>query len=161
MPPAVGINGAADPGDSFAVEGPDYSPGFWLWHATLRWQREIAAALAPLDLTHVQFVLLACAWWLNGHGVVPSQLQLARQAGTDVKMTSEVVRKLEAKRLLARETDPADTRVRRLRITPAGEALARQAVDFVEAADAAFFRPVTDTGISTAAITAMLRRLSG
>jgi DNA-binding MarR family transcriptional regulator len=157
----VASNGAADSGGGFAVDGPDYSPGFWLWHATLRWQREVAAALAPLDLTHVQFVLLACAWWLNGHGLVPSQLQLARQAGTDVKMTSEVVRKLEAKGLLSRETDPADTRVRRLRITAAGEALARQAVDCVEAADSAFFRPVTDTGTSAEAITALLRRLSG
>ncbi|WP_244312125.1 hypothetical protein [Streptomyces griseofuscus] len=35
---------------------PGDSPGFLLWHATLRWQRDIATALAPLDLTHVQFV---------------------------------------------------------------------------------------------------------
>ena len=33
----------------------------------------------------------------NAHGQVPNQLALARQAGTDVKMTSEVVRKLAAK----------------------------------------------------------------
>ena len=43
---------------------PQNSPGFLLWHVTLRWQRDIAAALAPLDLTHVQFVLLASTWWL-------------------------------------------------------------------------------------------------
>jgi hypothetical protein len=41
---------------------PNESPGFLLWHARLRWQRDIAQALAPLDLTHVQFVLLACTW---------------------------------------------------------------------------------------------------
>src|SRR3974377_1156705 len=98
------------PGTGLAIEGPDYSPGFWLWHATLRWQRGIAAALAPFGLTHVQFVLLSCAWWMNDHGVVPNQLELARQAGTDVKMTSQVVRKLEAKGLLAPGTDPAATR---------------------------------------------------
>jgi DNA-binding MarR family transcriptional regulator len=161
MLPEVESNDASGSLGGFAVEGPDYSPGFWLWHATLRWQREVTAALAPLDLTHVQFVLLACAWWLNTRGLVPSQLQLARQAGTDVKMTSEVVRKLAAKGLLVRDTDPADTRVRRLQITPAGEALARQAVELVEAADAAFFRPVTDTGTPAATVTAMLRRLSG
>src|SRR5256885_5403077 len=44
------------------------SPGFLLWHATLRWQRDVASALAPLDLTHVQFMLLACGWWLNEQG---------------------------------------------------------------------------------------------
>ena len=103
-------DGAAPGPGGLAIEGPDYSPGFWLWHATLRWQREVAAALAPTGLTHVQFVLLSCAWWLNGHGAVPNQLQLARQAGTDVKMTSQVVRKLEAK----------STRTRRHRAGGAG-----------------------------------------
>ena len=47
---------------------PDDSPGFLLWHVTLRWQRDIAAALAPMGLTHVQFVLLATCWWLNSRG---------------------------------------------------------------------------------------------
>ena len=60
---------------------PNDSPGFLLWHATLRWQRGITAALAPLDLTHVQFVLLACTWWLNTHGEHPNQLAVARHPG--------------------------------------------------------------------------------
>jgi DNA-binding MarR family transcriptional regulator len=146
-------------GEGLAIEGPDYSPGFWLWHATLRWQRGIAAVLAPFGLTHVQFVLLSCAWWMNDHGVVPNQLELARQAGTDVKMTSQVVRKLEAKGLLARDTDPGDTRARRLRITPEGTELALRAIEHVDRADAAFFRPVTSTGTSTERVTALFRLL--
>ncbi|ARE77855.1 MarR family transcriptional regulator [Streptomyces sp. Sge12] len=121
---------------------PGESPGFLLWHATLRWQREIAAALAPLDLTHVQFVLLACTWWLNSQGEQPNQLALARQAGTDVKMTSQVLRTLENKGLVAREVDPADTRAKRLRVTDAGADLAPRAIAAVEGADAQFFRPV-------------------
>ncbi|WP_405721165.1 MarR family transcriptional regulator [Streptomyces sp. NBC_01537] len=121
---------------------PGESPGFLLWHATLRWQRDIAAALAPLDLTHVQFVLLACAWWLNAQGEHPNQLALARQAGTDVKMTSQVLRTLETKGLVAREVDPADTRAKRLRVTDAGAELAPRAIAAVERADALFFRPV-------------------
>ncbi len=142
------------------IDGPHYSPGFWLWHATLRWQREIAAVLAPLDLTHVQFVLLSCAWWLNDHGHVPNQLALARQAGTDVKMTSEVVRKLEAKGLLQREIDPEDTRARRLRITPQGVAVALRAITEVERADARFFRPIAGTDADTDRIATLLRRLA-
>ncbi|MET9503698.1 MarR family transcriptional regulator [Streptomyces sp. NPDC006622] len=121
---------------------PGGSPGFLLWHATLRWQREIATALGPLDLTHVQFVLLACTWWLNTHGEQPNQLALARQAGTDVKMTSQVLRALEAKGLIEREVDPADTRAKRLRVTSAGAALAPRAIAVVEDADARFFQPV-------------------
>jgi DNA-binding MarR family transcriptional regulator len=121
---------------------PGRSPGFLLWHATLRWQRSIAAALEPFGLTHVQFVLLACAWWLNGRGEEPNQLQLARQAGTDVKMTSQVVRALERKGLLERTVDPADTRARRLRVTPAGAELAPRGIAAVERTDAEFFAPV-------------------
>src|SRR5947207_3578825 len=118
---------------------PDDSPGFLLWHVTLRWQRDIAAVLAPLDLTHVQFVLLATTWWLNSRGEDPNQLGVARQAGTDVKMTSQVLRKLEAKGLVERAVDPADTRARRLRATRRGADLAQRAIAAVEAADSAFF----------------------
>jgi DNA-binding MarR family transcriptional regulator len=135
---------------------PEESPGFLLWHVTLRWQREIAAALAPLDLTHVQFVLLASTWWLNSRGEDPNQLGVARQAGTDVKMTSEVLRKLEAKRLIVRTVDAADTRARKIRVTERGGELAVRAVAAVEAVDAAFFRAVPDTG----ALLAMLRPLA-
>jgi DNA-binding MarR family transcriptional regulator len=136
---------------------PDDSPGFLLWHVTLRWQRDIAAALAPLDLTHVQFVLLATAWWMNTHGERPNQLSLARQAGTDVKMTSQVLLKLEAKGLLEREVDAADTRAKRLRVTDRGVRLAKRAVATVEKVDGAFFAPVAHPE----RLLAMLRPLAG
>jgi DNA-binding MarR family transcriptional regulator len=134
---------------------PEQSPGFLFWRVTLRWQREIAAALAPLDLTHVQFVLLATAWWLNSRGEDPNQLRLARQAGTDVKMTSEVLRKLEAKGLITRTVDAADTRARKLRVTDRGTGLALRALAVVEATDAAFFQATPDRD----ALLAMLRAL--
>jgi DNA-binding MarR family transcriptional regulator len=124
-----------------ALEPAD-SPGFLLWHATLRWQRTIAAALAPLELTHVQFVLLASTWWLNRGGQHPNQVGVAAHAGTDVKMTSQVLRSLERKRLIARDVDPRDTRSRLVRVTADGEALAPRAVAAVEDVDAAFFAPV-------------------
>jgi DNA-binding MarR family transcriptional regulator len=123
---------------------PNDSPGFLLWHATLRWQRGIARALAPLDLTHVQFVLLACTWWLNEQGDRPNQVAVAAQAGTDIKMTSQVLRSLERKGLVEREVDAADTRARRLRVTRRGAALARRAIAVVEDVDARFFAEVPE-----------------
>ena len=121
---------------------PNNSPGFLLWHATLRWQRGVATALAPLGLTHVQFVLLACTWWLNDHGEHPNQIRLAAQAGTDIKMTSQVLRTLEQKGLIEREIDQADTRARRLRVTRRGARLAPKAIAIVEAVDGEFFSDV-------------------
>jgi DNA-binding MarR family transcriptional regulator len=121
---------------------PGDSPGFLLWHATLRWQRDIVRALAPLHLTHVQFVLLACTWWLNQRGEHPSQIALAAFAGTDVKMTSQVIRSLERKGLVDREVDASDTRARRLHVTRQGARLAPRAIAAVEQVDATFFQEV-------------------
>ncbi len=133
---------------------PNDSPGFLLWHATLRWQRGVAHALAPLDLTHVQFVLLACSWSLNAQGERPTQVALAAQAGTDIKMTSQVLRSLERKGLIEREVDTADTRARRLLVTRQGKQLAPRAIAVVEQVDTQFFADVPQ-----AAILRFLRRL--
>ncbi|MCW2620601.1 MAG: MarR family transcriptional regulator [Frankiales bacterium] len=135
--------------------GPADSPGFVLWHATLTWQRSINAALAPLGLTHVQFVLLACAWWLDARGDTPNQQALARQAGTDVKMTSQVLRTLESKGLLQRHVDPNDSRAKHLRLTTAGVELAQRAVTAVEQVDADVF------GEAATDLLTVLRRLPG
>ncbi|GAB3394527.1 MarR family transcriptional regulator [Humibacter soli] len=122
--------------------GPGESPGFLLWRVTGAWQRAMASALTPLDLTHVQFVLLACAWWLGGSGELPNQARVAAQAGADVKMASEVFARLVAKGLLTREPDPSDSRAKVVRVTAEGERIARRAVAVVEEADARFFEPV-------------------
>ena len=142
------------PGAGSRYATPSESPGFLLWRATLRWQRSLAARLTPLGLTHAQFVLLASTWWLGRDGRLPSQRELADQAGTDLMMTSQVVRTLEARGYLLRGRDPADARVRRLAVTPAGEQLAFRAIGVVEAADAAFF-----LGTDQSAMVELLRRL--
>lgn len=135
--------------------GPVESPGFLLWHATLRWQREITAALAPLELTHAQFVLLACTWWATKDGKTTNQVGVGAQAGTDPKMTSEVIVRLEAKGLLVRAADPQDARAKLIAVTAAGASLAARAIDVVEAVDARFFgaKPTPEA-------MALLRRLA-
>ena len=92
----------------------------------------------------MQFVLLASLWWLQEHGEPPTQARLAEHAGTDAMMTSQVVRKLEARGLLERPPDPGDARARRLRLTRAGSALTARALADVEAADEAYFAPLGD-----------------
>ena len=76
-------------------QGPEASPGFLMWRAALAWQRDIAAALEPVGLTHSQFVLLACTQWLEERGDGASQVMVATQAGMDVKTASQVLRRLE------------------------------------------------------------------
>lgn len=114
------------------------SPGLALWRTTSAWQRVIRAALAPHDLTHVQFVLLASLTWMDRTEPV-TQRELADHAMLDVMMTSQVLRALERKDLIRRETHPTDGRAFALAPTEAGVELASRANHDVEAADASFF----------------------
>jgi DNA-binding MarR family transcriptional regulator len=137
------------------------SPGFLLWHATLRWQRVMTATLKPLGLTHVQFVLLAGTWWLGAFQNPPSQRELADHCGTDVMMTSQVVRTLETKGLIKREADATDSRVKRLRATEEGADLAQRAIEEVEAADRAYFRDAVHPEILIPQLRSLARPLLG
>jgi MarR family transcriptional regulator, organic hydroperoxide resistance regulator len=118
---------------------PNDNPGFLLWRVTNAWQRQIRAALEPLDLTHVQFVLLASLAWLSAKEPSIPQVLLAQHANTDVMMTSQVVRTLESKGYLMRQTDPMDARAKLLSITPVGLQLVNVAIKAVETVDKSFF----------------------
>jgi DNA-binding MarR family transcriptional regulator len=59
-------------------------------------------------------------------------------------MTSQVLRKLEARRLVDRRADPTDGRARRLALTRNGSALTARALADVEAADEDYFAPLGD-----------------
>ena len=114
------------------------SPGLSLWKTTHAWQRQIRASLAPHDLTHVQYVLLASLTWMDRDAPV-TQRDLADHAELDVMMTSQVLRALEAKGYVQREPHPSDRRAIAVQPTDAGVALANRATHDVEGADAAFF----------------------
>jgi DNA-binding MarR family transcriptional regulator len=90
-------------------------------------------------------VLLASLWWLEDHrDQAPTQARLAQQAGTDSMMTSQVLRKLEARKLVERALDPADGRARQLRLTAAGRDLVARALTDVEATDDTYFASLGD-----------------
>jgi DNA-binding MarR family transcriptional regulator len=114
------------------------STGLQLWRVTNRWQAAQRAALKPLGLTHVQFVLLASLTWLDAEAPM-SQRRLADHAATDPMMTSQVLRALEARGLVRRDADPGDARARAVRVSPEGAELANRAVVVVERCDRQFF----------------------
>lgn len=118
---------------------PEQSLGFVFWQLTNLWQRKLSQVLKPLNLTHVQFVLLAGIGWLHQSGEKTTQIALARHAKTDVMMTSKVLRALEQKQLVERQTDSYDTRAKTLKLTAAGTRLLQKATDMAEMADIAFF----------------------
>ena len=132
------------------------SPGLLLWQLTNTWQAAQRAALKPFGLTHVQFVLLASLTWLSSD-VPTTQRALADHARTDPMMTSQVLRTLEAKRLVAREPHPTDARARALAATTAGVSTANAANAAVEAVDRTFFGRLDE---QEHVFTAMLKHLT-
>lgn len=123
----------------FAKKEAHDSTGFLLWQVTSIWQRNIAAALRAHKLTQVQFALLASLLWLSSKEDHISQSRLARHAKLDIMMTSQVLRTLEMRGLIERQTHPTDTRTKILFLTESGRTLAWNAVPDVEKADAIFF----------------------
>ncbi len=100
----------------FPVDRPEQSIGFMFWRTTNLWQRQIAKELELLDLTHVQFVLLAGIAWLNKeHAGLVTQARLSEHAKTDIMMTSKVVRTLETKKLITRQVNRSDPRAKSLK----------------------------------------------
>lgn len=140
-----------------AFATPRESPGFLLWQVSNAWQRLQREALADLHLTHVQFVLLAGVAWLHEREAPLTQARLAAHARTDVMMTSQVLRTLEAKKLIRRTRDPTDRRAKVLAPTKAGMELARRGMERVERTDAEFFAAL---GSETDEFAALLRRLA-
>lgn len=134
------------------------SLGFMLWHTTLRWQRGVAAALEPFDLTHGQALLLTSAWWLGRDGTMPNQRQVAEHAGVGEVMTSQIIKVLERNALIERTTHPDDPRGKALRVTDRGRAIAEKAVVAMDAWDAEFFSAAPDADELLAALQSLAGR---
>ena len=129
----------------------DDSAGLMLWRVTNAWQAAQRRALKPFGLTHVQFVLLASLTWLESDNPV-TQKDLAKHAGTDPMMTSQVLRALESAALIERAPHPHDGRALILEVTQAGRDLANRAIGAVEACDRDFFEPLGGDRVKFAAL---------
>ena len=120
-------------------KGPLKSPGFLLWKASTTWRSILEAKLKPYDLTHPQFVMLACTAWLTREGEHTTQIAVGKMASLDPNTTSQVLRGLEKKGLITRKESPTDTRAKSPALTATGRKRIEQALPIVEAADKGFF----------------------
>lgn len=124
-------------------DGPMESLGYLLWRVSLKWRGTIEAALKDYDLTHPQFVMLASLGWLTKEGDMVSQATVGKMAGFDPNTTSQILRGLEAKKLIKR-TQKQDERSKNPVLTPAGaKRLGDSMSKAVERLDDHFFKPLT------------------
>ena len=124
----------------FSKARPEESLGYMFWLTSNLWQRKMVKALKPTGLTLVQLVLLAGVAWLEKEPEEITQVRLARQAKTDVMMTSQVLRKLESKGLVRKRPSESDTRSNVITLTEKGAEKVAKALEIAENVDSSFFR---------------------
>ncbi len=103
------------------------------------WSLRLRSALVPLELTTAQFRLLVSVAWLTSRHTSVRQSDIALYAGMDPVMTSEVLRTLESRGLIARVAHPSDRRAKSISATEAGGALADKALRLSTVVEANFF----------------------
>jgi DNA-binding MarR family transcriptional regulator len=117
---------------SDAPKAPSPTPGYLVWRLANKWRTAVDQALAPLNLTHAQYVLLASLSGMERSGRQPSQRELADYTGLEPLYVSKLARSLEAAGLLGRTRDAEDTRVVRLALSGEGRKAVRPAIDAVQ-----------------------------
>jgi DNA-binding MarR family transcriptional regulator len=103
-----------------SLGSPDNAVGFVLWRVMHRYQRAAERALAPLDLTHLQFTTLAMVGWMCRSGDAATQAALGREADIHPMQVSLMLKALEAKGMVSREASTTDTRTRLVGLTERG-----------------------------------------
>ncbi|GAA3979301.1 MULTISPECIES: MarR family winged helix-turn-helix transcriptional regulator [Streptomyces] len=117
---------------SDAPKAPSPTPGYLVWRLANKWRTAVDQALAPLNLTHAQYVLLASLSGMERSGRQPSQRELADHTGLEALYVSKLARSLEAAGLVRRTRDAEDTRVVRLALTDEGRKTVRPAIGAVQ-----------------------------
>ncbi|MFF2776835.1 MarR family winged helix-turn-helix transcriptional regulator [Streptomyces sp. NPDC058052] len=110
---------------------PGPTAGFLVWRLANKWRVAVDRALAPLGLTHAQYVLVASLYGMGRSGERPSQRRLADHTGLEALYVSKLARALESAGLVERTRDPRDPRAVQLALTEEGRTVARRAVDVV------------------------------
>ncbi len=122
-----------------AYERDEASPGFLFWKAFNSWSRLIRVELERLDLTQVQYSILAAVSYLGSAQENVSQQDVANQLSMDKMMVSDVVKTLERKKMLQRKANPHDGRSFSLYLLPDARQRLKRAVPVVEMTDKKFF----------------------
>jgi DNA-binding MarR family transcriptional regulator len=122
------------------------TPGFLVWRLSMKWRAAVDRAVAPLELTHAQYSVLASLFGMARAGERPSQRRLADHTGLEPIYISKLARALESAGLVERTVDPADTRAVRLSITDKGVDVAVRAIAAVRDLQEQLTTPLGGTG---------------
>jgi len=119
----------------------------WLGAAEQRLATRVNRALKGSDLPYAQFVVLSHLASLPGEFWTVTALAAAMETGQPG--VSKILHRLAAKGLIQAAPDAGDGRIRRHRLTPAGEAAYREAARRIAPLSHDIFTDWTETDIET------------
>ena len=123
---------------------PEVLLGYRLWQVHYQWHRHIERYFKTIDLTHMQYVLLAATYHLLSQGETPSQIRLSNFTNVEKMMVSKNVRVLERRGFLSRKPLPGDRRANQIQLTAAGRQMLQKAFAATIVAHAKFFDVLGD-----------------
>jgi len=129
------------------------SIGFLLYNLTTLLQRRMKRELDTLDITHMQFVLLATLKRLSKKSKAVTQIEIATESKADKMMVSKVLRTLQTKGYITREEHSTDTRAKTILLTQSGNIMLTKGFTIVKKVEKEFFGCLDkQTGIFNTAI---------
>lgn len=117
--------------EDISLGAPERAVGFVMWRIVHRYQREVDQHLRPLDLTHLQFVILTLVAWQSRSGEPSTQASLARFGEIHPMQVSNVLKALEHKGAVLRTPSPSNALAKHVGITSAGLSALEQALPVV------------------------------
>jgi len=131
------------------IEQPDEQLGFLLIQTSLLKQRIINAALKELDITYMQFVILAAVLELGDEDALVTQQTVAARRRLDKAMVSNITKSLIQKNLLIRDKHPSDQRALVIKLTEEGTVVAMQGKEITKHIDTTFFAEIDQERLRT------------
>ncbi len=121
--------------------------------------RRIREALAPLDVTAAQYTALSV---LDSHGQM-SNARLSERSMVSPQSANEMVKHMQARGWIERESDATHGRIIHIRLTPKGQALLKACDAAVVAIEKAMLAELEESRFAPlhAELRAMVRGLSG
>ena len=115
------------------------STGYLLYNLTTLLQRKMKRELDTLDITHMQFVLLATLKRLSKNSKAVTQIDIATESKADKMMVSKVLRTLQTKGFVTREEHSTDTRAKTISLTQSGTLMLTEGFIIVKKVEKDFF----------------------
>ena len=131
--------------------------GYILWQVGNSWNRKMENSLAPLNISQVQFILMAGMDRFSQNKCHVRQRDLSKYCKTDINVTSQALRKLESKGMIERTYRPGNNKSRYPVLTDLGKNTLAKAYKISEQNHAEFFKNTQESQHLSQALIRLLK----